>query len=1125
MKKFLSVLLTMAMVMSLFGGTVLAAPGANINAITFSKDYVVEGVDAEVKVILEPKATKTIGNTVTWTLLKGTDVFDTGSASTFDSATAGYKEFYLSTTRLTVADGDVEQAYTLFVEDDAAGVTGASASKTLTARHPLNINSSTSVPVVKLNVNTTFNGVITGGKELYVALLHNGVVVASTQANASGEFTLSRTFTAADKYAIGFRKGTLGGFTSYINVDFEPKEDTKISNTIVPVATRDDDGAAGFKTVVTVAPLANADALPNEKNTFVELAYPNGDKVKMAIDAGATAHEYTYTFTTDTLKPGTYTVTAVTFDADVSAELKLADIKLPNFVALRKAVGTFTVADNANNMVVTVTPGEKAPAPANTFTAGAGVTNSAFDQVVPATATNSQAVEVKISAPSLKAISKVVYTVTGPIKSTINRTSTYSSTNTNYDKGTAGNVFTRVETFDITHGGTITVSGTVTYTDKTTEPIEKTVKANGYVVEFDAYELGQVGKEVTLKAIVKTTSGTPVNNKKVVWTPSAAAFYHYNTTDKVYLNTLAGIGTTFVDGTSTNIIDGTYSRNVKLGAYATGKIEVLDGTKVYAESTFVIYGDAVYTAEVTGELIATIAGQKLAVAVYNANGTKINPTTVQIDELGKDVVTQASFTNLPITDGKVTFDPTTTGTFNLLLGTDQGSKMVVVPVTIIAPQVSSVTVAGVESSTVTAGIREEVVITFENLTNGTIEFSNTNVLDSSLIPADIAIYTSETGANKLAAGGTINIANKVAKFYVDGLAKRDDTSTINVKAKADAAGATAVSVTKLTLSPVKIETGDVKNLVVDANVDLNLTVTDARGKALEGYTVSVSTGAGNLAGNNTAITDAEGKAVLNVKPVSVGNVELSVGDSAGTFDVLYELDRNDAFVLTNSDVLVRLPVGRDTTGPVIHLEEVYSSQVDSYTVAFTVSDTSKIAEVWIDNNKALVRPDNSVRYTFTNLKPGTQEFEVLAYDVEGNGTVATIVVEYLKPATVVLTIGSTDATKNGAAMTGMDQAPVIINGRTFLPVRFVFEDLLNGTVEYNYDTKVITSIVRGNTIKMVIGSKVAVVNGNDVSLLEAPFVEPSTNRTLVPMREIMEAIGITLTYLEATQTVSIVIPQ
>jgi hypothetical protein len=89
----------------------------------------------------------------------------------------------------------------------------------------------------------------------------------------------------------------------------------------------------------------------------------------------------------------------------------------------------------------------------------------------------------------------------------------------------------------------------------------------------------------------------------------------------------------------------------------------------------------------------------------------------------------------------------------------------------------------------------------------------------------------------------------------------------------------------------------------------------------------------------------------------------------------------------------------------------------------------------------------------------------------------------------------------------------------------VFENLLNGTIEWNQDTQTITSIVRGSTIKMVIGSKTAYVNGETITLLEAPYIEASTQRTLVPMREIMEAIGVTLAWNGASQTVTLTIPQ
>lgn len=215
----------------------------------------------------------------------------------------------------------------------------------------------------------------------------------------------------------------------------------------------------------------------------------------------------------------------------------------------------------------------------------------------------------------------------------------------------------------------------------------------------------------------------------------------------------------------------------------------------------------------------------------------------------------------------------------------------------------------------------------------------------------------------------------------------------------------------------------------------------------------------------------------------------------------------------------------DRTGPVIQLEDVYTVTSKPAIISFHVSDESRVSEVWVGYEKAFVGPGGSTYISLSNLQVGVNEFDVLAYDEHGNATASTLVVEYLKPTTVVLTIGSTFATKDGANMTGMDQAPVIVNGRVFLPFRFVFMNLLGSTVDWDAYTQTITSVVKGNTIKMVIGSRTAYVNGNAVVMLEAPYIESMTGRTLVPMREIMEAIGISLDWNGTTQTVTITIPQ
>lgn len=228
----------------------------------------------------------------------------------------------------------------------------------------------------------------------------------------------------------------------------------------------------------------------------------------------------------------------------------------------------------------------------------------------------------------------------------------------------------------------------------------------------------------------------------------------------------------------------------------------------------------------------------------------------------------------------------------------------------------------------------------------------------------------------------------------------------------------------------------------------------------------------------------------------------------------------------NTNISGTEPVSLNTArGPEINVDDIYTVSSMPSTISFSVTSSNKVSEVWVGNDKAVIRQDGNIFFTITDLPIGVTEFEVLAYDFNGNASEATLAVEYLKPSTVVLTIGSKDVNKDGVAMSGMDQAPVVVNGRTFLPVRFVFVNLLGGTIEWDPTSKTITSVVNGNTIKMVIGSKTAYVNGNAVTLLEAPFIESSSKRTLVPMREIMEAIGITLTWNSSSRNISILIPQ
>ena len=85
-----------------------------------------------------------------------------------------------------------------------------------------------------------------------------------------------------------------------------------------------------------------------------------------------------------------------------------------------------------------------------------------------------------------------------------------------------------------------------------------------------------------------------------------------------------------------------------------------------------------------------------------------------------------------------------------------------------------------------------------------------------------------------------------------------------------------------------------------------------------------------------------------------------------------------------------------------------------------------------------------------------------------------------------------------------DVPPQVINGRTMVPMRTIFEKL-GATVDWNGDTKTITGKKDNTTVKMTLGKSKMNVNGKDV-ILDVPATIIS-GRTLVPARTIAESFS------------------
>lgn len=105
---------------------------------------------------------------------------------------------------------------------------------------------------------------------------------------------------------------------------------------------------------------------------------------------------------------------------------------------------------------------------------------------------------------------------------------------------------------------------------------------------------------------------------------------------------------------------------------------------------------------------------------------------------------------------------------------------------------------------------------------------------------------------------------------------------------------------------------------------------------------------------------------------------------------------------------------------------------------------------------------------------------------------------------------------NGEEM-NFDVNPKIENGTTLVPMRAVFE-ALGADVSWNGGNNTVTAVKNGKTVTMQIGSTSVNVNGEAKEISAPPVIE--NGRTLVPLRVIGEALGVTVDWDSETYTVT-----
>jgi len=106
-------------------------------------------------------------------------------------------------------------------------------------------------------------------------------------------------------------------------------------------------------------------------------------------------------------------------------------------------------------------------------------------------------------------------------------------------------------------------------------------------------------------------------------------------------------------------------------------------------------------------------------------------------------------------------------------------------------------------------------------------------------------------------------------------------------------------------------------------------------------------------------------------------------------------------------------------------------------------------------------------------------------------------------------------TINGTGI-NLEPAPIVQDGRVFVPLRGVFETLGASVV---YDAGTITATGNGRDIELHIGSTQATVNGQDQTIDVAPFIVGAS--TYVPLRFVSESLGANVNWDENNRIVAI----
>ncbi|NPV90545.1 MAG: hypothetical protein HPY50_07225 [Firmicutes bacterium] len=184
-----------------------------------------------------------------------------------------------------------------------------------------------------------------------------------------------------------------------------------------------------------------------------------------------------------------------------------------------------------------------------------------------------------------------------------------------------------------------------------------------------------------------------------------------------------------------------------------------------------------------------------------------------------------------------------------------------------------------------------------------------------------------------------------------------------------------------------------------------------------------------------------------------------------------------------------------------------------------------------------VIPKDTTTYKDTGLQENTiYSYRIRAFNASGTSlysnevTVQTPIVIYAQEfeglkKIIKYRIGMTDYTVNGQVHT-MDVSPIIINGRTYVPIRFVAEPL-GAAINWEIALQKVTFTLNGTTVEMIVNSNMAKVNGVDTPIDNDPQIVPLilSERVQVPVAFAANSLGCDVAWDPTLQEITLTYPK